>query len=107
MFSKNIVNRVWARLFGSGIVDPVDDLRRTNPPRNQRLLDALARDLIAHRYDLKCLMGTIMKSRTYQASSTPTRLNKIDTQFFSHYPVRRLPAEELMDAVAHVTGVPD
>jgi hypothetical protein len=107
MFSKNIVNRVWARLFGIGIVDPVDDLRSTNPPRTQRLLDALSRDLIAHHYDLKYLMGTIMKSRTYQASSTPTRNNKIDTQFSSHYPVRRLPAEELIDAVAQVTGVPD
>ena len=107
MFSKNIVNRIWARLFGAGIVDPVDDLRSTNPPRNQRLLDTLARDMIGHHYDMKYLMATIMKSRTYQSSSTPTRLNKIDTQFFSHYPVRRLPAEELMDAVAQVTGVPD
>jgi hypothetical protein len=52
-------------------------------------------------------MATIMNSRTYQASSTPTRANKIDAQFFSHYPVRRLPAEEMMDAVAQVTGVPD
>jgi len=107
LFAKNIVNRVWARLFGAGIVDPVDDLRSTNPPRNQRLLDLLARDLIAHRYDLKYLMAKIMNSRTYQASSTPTRNNKIDTQFFSHYPVRRLPAEELIDAVAQVTGIPD
>jgi hypothetical protein len=81
LFSKNIVNRIWARLFGAGIVEPVDDLRSTNPPRHERLLNALARDLIAHHYDLKCLMATIMRSRTYQASSTPTRANKIDNQF--------------------------
>lgn len=107
LFSRNITNRIWARLFGSGIVEPVDDLRSTNPPRNEPLLAALARDLIAHHYDLKYLMATIMNSRTYQASSTPTPANKVDTQFFSHYPVRRLPAEEMMDAIAQVTGVPD
>jgi hypothetical protein len=106
-FARSIANRIWARLFGSGIVEPVDDMRSTNPPRNERLLALLARELIDHRYDLKHLMHTIMTSRTYQASSTPTRNNRIDTQFFSRYPARRLPAEELMDAVAQVTGVPD
>lgn len=107
LFSRSIVNRVWARLFGSGIVEPVDDLRSTNPPRNPRLLDALARDLVAHRYDLKYLMRTIMRSRTYQASAEPTPGNRADTGFFSRYPVRRLPAEELLDAVAQAAGVPD
>lgn len=107
LFARNIVNRAWARLFGVGIVDPVDDLRVTNPPRNEALLDALAADLIAHHYDLKYLMGTIMRSRTYQASSQATRANKIDTQFFSHFPVHRLQAEEMLDAIAQVTGVPD
>jgi hypothetical protein len=106
-FSRNVVNRIWARLFGSGIVDPVDDLRSTNPPRNEALIDALAKDLIARHYDLKYLMGTIMRSRTYQASSAATPGNKVDTQFFSHYPVRRLQAEEMLDAISQVTGVPD
>lgn len=107
MFARNAVNRVWARLFGSGIVDPVDDMRATNPPRNEALLDALAKDLIEHRYDLKYLMKTIMQSRTYQTTSLATPANKIDTQFFSHYPVRRLQGEELLDAIAQVTDVPD
>lgn len=107
MFARNVANRIWARLFGMGIVDPVDDLRSTNPPRNEALLAALSRDLIAHHYDLKYLMGTIMRSRTYQASSQATPRNKIDAQFFSHYPVHRLQAEELMDAIAQATGVPD
>jgi uncharacterized protein DUF1549/uncharacterized protein DUF1553 len=107
MFSRSAVNRIWARLFGVGIVDPVDDLRSTNPPRNEQLMDALAKELIAHRYDMKNVMGTIMRSRTYQASSVATPANKIDTQFFSHYPVRRIQGEELLDAIAQVTGVPD
>lgn len=107
MFARNAVNRIWARLFGSGIVDPVDDLRSTNPPRNEELLDALSKDLIAHHYDLKYLMGVIMRSNTYQSSSVATPANRIDTQFCSHYPVRRLQGEELLDAIAQVTGVPD
>ncbi|HEY0074527.1 MAG TPA: DUF1549 domain-containing protein [Abditibacteriaceae bacterium] len=106
-FARNIVNRLWARLFGAGIVEPVDDLRSTNPPRNEQLMNALAKDLIEHNYDLKYIIGVMMKSRTYGASATPTKNNRVDTQFFSHYPIRRLPAEELMDAVAQVTGVPD
>jgi hypothetical protein len=107
MFARNAANRVWARLFGVGIVEPVDDLRATNPPRNEELLNALARDLIEHGYDLKYLMKTIMRSRTYQTTSIPTAANRVDTQFFSHYPVRRIQGEELLDAIAQVTGVPD
>jgi hypothetical protein len=106
-FSRNIANRVWARLFGTGIVDPVDDLRSTNPPRNEELLAALAKDLVSHQYDLKYLMGTIMRSRTYQATAVPTEAGALGTQFFAHYPVRRIPAEELIDGIAQVTGVPD
>jgi len=106
-FARNAANRVWARLFGAGIVEPVDDMRATNPPRNEVLLAALARELIQHDYDLKHLMKTIMRSRTYQTTSVSTPANRIDTQFFSHYPVRRLQGEELLDAIAQVTGVPD
>jgi hypothetical protein len=106
-FARAMVNRVWARLFGSGIVEPVDDMRATNPPRNPALMDLLAREFLQSGYDVKRLMATIMKSQTYQASSMPARGNAIDTQFFSHYPVRRLPAEEMLDAIAQVTGVPD
>lgn len=106
-FAQNIVNRVWARCFGQGIVEPVDDIRSTNPPKNQALMDALCRDFVARGYDLKHLMTTIMKSRTYQLSAVPNKTNRIDTRNFSHYPARRLPAEELVDALAQVTGVPD
>jgi hypothetical protein len=107
LFARAAVNRVWARLFGQGIVEPVDDLRSTNPARNEALLDALAREFIAHGYDLKHLIGVILRSRTYQTTSQATRHNLVDTQFFSRYPVRRLQGEELVDALAQVTGVPD
>ncbi len=107
MFSRNIVNRIWARLFGSGIVDPVDDLRSTNPPRIPGLLEALSRSLVAARWDLKQVYRLILNSHTYQASSTAIPENRIDTRFFSRYPVRRLVAEEILDAVAQVTGSPD
>lgn len=107
VFARNITNRIWARLLGQGIVDPVDDLRSTNPPRNEALLAGLSQELINQKWDLKQLMRTIMLSNTYQASAVPTKLNQVDSQFFSHYPVRRLQAEEMLDAVAQVTGVPD
>ena len=106
-FARNIVNRYWARCFGQGIVEPVDDIRSTNPAKNEPLMRALCDDLKRHNFDLKYLLATIMKSRTYQLSAVPNATNKIDTRLFSHYPARRLQAEEIADAVAQVTGVPD
>ena len=106
-FARNIVNRCWARHFGSGIIEPVDDIRSTNPAKNEPLMRALCADLRRHNFDLKYLTATIMKSRTYQRSALPNRANRNDTRLFSHYLARRLPAEELADAVAQVTGVPD
>jgi hypothetical protein len=106
-FARAIVNRYWARCFGSGIVEPVDDIRSTNPAKNEPLMRALCDDLRRHNYDLKYLLGAILKSRTYQLSSLTNRTNKIDTRLYSHYMPRRLPAEELADAVAQTTGVPD
>jgi hypothetical protein len=107
MFSRNIVNRYWGYLFGRGITEPVDDVRVTNPPSNPELLDALAKDFVAHRFDVKHLLRTILNSETYQLSSTPTKANKGDDVFYSKYPVRRLGAEELLDAVNYATGSPD
>lgn len=106
-FARAIVNRYWARCFGSGIVEPVDDIRSTNPAKNEPLMRALCDDLKRHNFDLKYLLGTILKSRTYQLSSIPNKTNKIDVKLFSHYQPRRLPAEELADAVSQVTGVWD
>jgi hypothetical protein len=106
-FARAIVNRVWKKFFAMGLVEPVDDLRITNPATNEPLLNALCDDLIAHRFDLKRLMRLIVESRTYSLNSEPLPTNASDRKFFSHYYPRRLPAEVLADAVATATGVPE
>jgi hypothetical protein len=103
--ARAIVNRVWGRLFGRGIVDPVDDMRFSNPPVNEPLLNALADDFIAHHYDFKHLTRTILNSRTYQLSSKVHETNNTDKMNFSHSYLRRLRAEVLLDSIVQVTGV--
>lgn len=103
-FAKAVVNRYWAHFFGRGIVDPLDDMRVTNPPSNPELLDELAKDFVAHGYSLKHLVKTICKSRTYQLSSVPNESNKQDKQSFARYYPKRLSAEVLFDAVCQVTA---
>ena len=93
LYSRNIVNRIWGHFMGTGIVEPVDDLRSTNPPTNPELLDALADDFVAHKFDLKHLMRRIMTSATYQLSSTSRPEHVKDRRFYTHYNVKRLPAE--------------
>jgi hypothetical protein len=105
-FAKAAVNRVWSNFFGRGLVDPDDDLRVSNPPSDQALLDWLVADFIAHRYDIKHVIRTIMTSAVYSRSSLPVPGNELDTKFLSHYRVKRLPAEVLLDAIAQVTEVP-
>ena len=102
-FAKAIVNRVWSHFFGKGIVDPVDDFRASNPPSNGPLLDWLEQDFIAHKFDLKHLMRTIMSSHLYRLSSLPNETNTADLRNFSRSQRRRLPAEALLDAVCSVT----
>jgi len=104
-FAKSTVNRVWSYFFGRGIIDPVDDIRASNPPANPALLDALTKDFVEHEFDLRQLMRTIAGSRTYQASIATNEWNENDTENFSHAVPRRLSAEELMDALALATGV--
>jgi hypothetical protein len=105
-FARAIVNRVWRNFMGRGLVEAEDDLRATNPPTNEELFDALARDLVAHNCDVKHLMRTIMNSASYQRSSKPVPGNAADDRFYSHYLVRRLSAEVALDAYSQVTGVP-
>lgn len=102
-FAKAIVNRIWSQFFGRGVVDPVDDFRTSNPPSNGPMLDWLAKDFIAHHFDLKHLMATIMSSHLYQLSSLPNDTNKADLKNYSRSYRRRLPAEVLLDAVCAVT----
>ncbi len=103
-FAKSIVNRLWAHFMGVGLVESVDDMRVTNPPSNPELLDALAKDLTNYQFDLKHVMGTIMKSRAYSLSSVPIEENKTDRQNYARYTPKRLSAEALLDAVDNVTG---
>jgi len=98
-FAKAIVNRIWAEFFGRGIVDPVDDMRVSNPPTNEPLLNWLAQDFESSGFDLKHLMRTIMRSRIYQLSSDPNDSNVTDNKNFSRSYKRRLSAEVLADAV--------
>ncbi len=106
-FSGAMVNRLWRHFLGVGLVEPVDDLRASNPPTNPELWAALNREFVAHRFDLRHLMRLILNSRTYQLSSATRPGNKNDAQFYSHYYARRLPAEVLLDALSQSTGVPD
>jgi hypothetical protein len=106
-FSKSVVNRVWFHLMGKGIVDPVDDFRESNPSCNDELLDALARDFARNGFDLKRLVKTIMKSRTYQLSAQPNDFNRDDGKYFSHAVTKLLTAEQLLDAICDFTGVPE
>jgi hypothetical protein len=105
-FARAVANRYWAHFFGRGLVDPLDDMRVTNPPSNPELLDALARDLVEHQYSLKHLIRTICLSRTYQLSAVPNEFNKHDKQAFARFYPRRLGAEVLFDAVCQVTDSP-
>lgn len=103
-FARAAVNRYWAHFFGRGIVDMPDDMRVSNPPTNEPLLDALAKDFIEHKFDLKHLIRTIGASKSYQMSSIPNEHNLKDKQNHARFYPRRLPAEVLFDAFDQVTG---
>jgi hypothetical protein len=105
-FTRTIANRVWAAFFGMGIVEPVDDLRASNPASNEPLLEALSETLVDNGYDLKALMRLILQSETYQRSSGTLPENAGDSRYFSRYYPRRLIAEVLHDAIAGITDVP-
>jgi hypothetical protein len=105
-FARAVANRYWAHFFGRGIVDPLDDMRVTNPPSNPELLDALAKELVDSKYSLKHLIKVIVKSRTYQLSAVPNETNKHDKQAFARFYPRRMSAEVLFDAVNQVTNAP-
>jgi len=104
-FTRSIANRVWASFFGRGIVEPVDDLRISNPASNEPLLQAISEHLAKNDYDLKSLMRLILRSETYRRSSTPLPENEGDQKYYSRYYPRRLMAEVLQDAITSVTRV--
>jgi hypothetical protein len=105
-FAKSLVNRYWSYLLGRGIIDPVDDIRLSNPPTNPELLSALTADFIAHGFDRKHLLRTIAQSHTYQRSFSTNEWNQDDDVNYSHATPRRLQAEQLYDAIMVATGAP-
>jgi len=106
LFNRNIVNRLWAHLLGVGIIEPVDDVRATNPPANGPLLEALAARFVEQGRRLRPIIRDICSSRVYQLSVAPTPSNAADQRQFSHARVRRLRADVLLDSIVAVTGVP-
>jgi hypothetical protein len=104
-FAQATVNRLWEHYFGRGIVEPVDDFRVTNPPSNPELLQALAKELVDHHYDLKGIHRLILNSRTYQQSSVPNQYNRQDTSNFARFYPKRMMAEQLYDSISQATGV--
>jgi hypothetical protein len=104
-FARLAVNRLWKQFLGRGLVESEDDLRSTNPPTNEPLLDYLAGRLVAEKFDLKAVMREILNSHVYQLAATTNDSNREDEQNFSHYLSRRLPAEVMLDAISDVTGV--
>ena len=105
-FSRNLANRIWAQLMGRGIVDPVDDVRVSNPPTNPALLEALAKRFVELKFDLRGLVRDICNSRVYQLSGRPTPSNRLDNRHFSHFHLRRLRADVLLDSIVAITESP-
>lgn len=104
-FAKNVANRLWAHFLGRGLVEPVDDVRDTNPPSNPELLDALAKHVVTAKFDLKQLMRAITASATYQRSTQPNPTNATDEINAARALFRRIDAEALLDMVSQTTGI--
>ena len=103
-FASSFVNRMWGYMTGTGIIEPIDDIRAGNPPTNPKLLEALTKDFVDSGFDVQKLIRTICNSRTYQHSIVTNQWNKDDTINYSHALARRLPAEVLFDAIHFCTG---
>ena len=106
LFRQNMANRIWAQFFGRGIVDPVDDVRISNPPSNRELLEALGRHLADYNFDARRLIRDICTSRIYQLASTPNATNRDDDSQFSRARLRRLRADVMLDSISAVTATP-
>jgi hypothetical protein len=106
-FARNLANRMWAHMLGRGLVEPIDDVRATNPASNPELLDALSKYVVDTKYDVKHLIRAIARSRTYQLSSKPNASNEKDEINYSRSLFRRLDAEVVLDMVSQSLGVPE
>ena len=103
-FSTSIANRVWAHFMGVGIVEPVDDIRVSNPPTNPELFQTLGDKLAEYKFDFRQLVRDICNSQAYQRSATPNDSNRSDTRNYAYATVRRIPAEMMLDCVSQVTN---
>lgn len=106
-FSQTMANIIWSHFFGRGIVEPVDDVRISNPPSNKELLEELGKKLASYNFDKKKLVRDICNSRTYQLSAKTNVTNELEDSYFSHSYVRRLRAEVLLDSISKITGTED
>ncbi|WP_254507972.1 DUF1549 and DUF1553 domain-containing protein [Anatilimnocola floriformis] len=106
-FAATMANRLWAHYFGRGLVEPIDDLRLTNPASNEPLFHAIAKHLRDSKYDIKAFTRTLLNSRLYQLSSSTTASNAADEQNFSHASYKAMPAEVLLDSIGQATGTPE
>ena len=106
-FSTSVANRVWSHFFGRGIIEPVDDIRVSNPASNPELFQTLGKRLVEYKYDFKRLVRDICNSQTYQRTSQRNASNEHDEANFAHAIVRRIPAEMLLDCVSEVTETKD
>jgi hypothetical protein len=103
-FARTAANRLWAHFFGIGLLDPVDEPSEDNPPSHPELLDELARQLVAHKFDLKFLIRAIALSRIYQLTSAITDPSQRDPRLFARMAVKGLSPEQLFDSLAQATG---
>lgn len=106
-FARNVVNRLWAHFMGRGLVEPVDDVRATNPPSNPELLDALTQHFVKSGFDMQATIRTLTSSQVYQLSSKPNVTNERDEQNYSRALLKSLDAEVLLDALCQVTDIPE
>ncbi len=106
-FATSVANRVWAHFFGKGIVEPVDDIRVSNPASNPELFKTLGDKLVEYNYDFKRLVRDICNSQTYQRATERNESNLTDERNFAHGNVRRIPAESLLDCLCQITNAPD
>ncbi len=106
-FSREIGNRLWAHFFGRGLIEPIDDMRETNPASNGPLLDALGEYVAKERFDLKQVIRVITMSAVYGRSSRPNDSNHNDRDNFSHAALKPIQAEVLLDAISQATGRPE
>jgi len=104
-FASNIANRTWAHLMGRGIIEPVDDVRLTNPPTNPELLEGLTKAFVGAEFDFRKLLKLIIQTDAYQRSSAVNETNERDEQNYSRFLFKQLEAEVMLDAICQTTGV--